>query len=296
MLVDTVNEALRSVLTIPGVLGTIAVVRDVHRTSREASTLPASLLTSVVRLGTAFLDETDERKTTLVGDKRVALRRIDDCVACVIAEASVPENDLQRKLSAIAIRTLSHLSQEPPSPVIPKLREIYLAVAGPLSGLVFDRAVEQLKIARRARTPDALKELMVSLAGPVSPPYVKTELLAKANALIDAETANGHHQGGGSMPPSGLPSAPRIPAMPSSAPPRADGRRVRLSALVHVVHAARDVLGAGSDATVISAVSELEHGEAAGMSPERLVSVIAAGLEEPTRSKFTLEARARLTR
>lgn len=293
MLIDTIHEALRSVLTIPGVLGTIAVTREAHRTSREAQVLPGALVTSVVRAGTAFLDQPEERTTTMIDGKRVAFRRIDSCIACVVAEASVPENDLQRKLSAIAIRTISHLSQEPPSPVIPKLREIYVAAAGPLSGLVFDRAVEQLKIARKARTPEALKELMISLAGPVSPPYVKTDLIAKASALIDAEVASG---GTGSLPPTSLPSAPRIPAMPSSAPPRSEGRRVRLAAIAHVIHAARDVLGSAGDASVIGAVSELEQGEAAGMSPERLVSVIAAGLEEPTRSKFTLEARARLLR
>lgn len=284
MFADTIHTALRSVMVIPGVTGYVTVSKDNHQISVEANALPGTLINSVVALARAILHANEERRTDVVMDKRVAMRRIDTCVACVIAEPSTLENDLQRKLSALAIRTQSHSSQEPPSPAIPGLRELYVGAAGPLSALVFDRAIEQLKIARKARSIEALRELMESLAGPITPIWVKNELLQKVTALLGEQAKEEAR----------VPAPARVPSIstPSRAPSAPPVHSLRPVAVVAQV--ARDVVGTAGDLAVQAGVELYSRLDENSATAERLVSLVASELPELSRAKFVAEARARL--
>jgi hypothetical protein len=289
MLAQTVHTALKSVMVIPGVKGYVTVTKDEQHASPEASQLPATLIHSVIALARAMLHSNEDRRTDMLMDQRVAMRRVDTSVACVVADPATTENDLQRKLNALAIRMQAQSSQEPPSPAIPGLRELYVAAAGPLGALVFDRAIEQLKIARKARNLDALKELMESLAGPITPVWVKTELLERVTAILAEEAKHGER----------VPPPPRVPSLsspPASMAPRAESRPPAnaLRPVVVVAQVARDILGPSSDRAVQAGVDLFSRLEGLSASPERLISLVAAELPELARTKFAVEVRARL--
>lgn len=291
MLAETIQTALKSVMTIPHVKGYVTVTRDEQRVSPEANQLPATLIGSVVSVARTMLVHNEDRGLeTLIG-MRVAMRRIDICMACVIADVEVSDNELQRKLNALAIRTQSQSSNEPPSPVIPILRDLYVGTAGPLSGLVFDRAIEQLKVVRKARSLDALRELMESLAQPITPPWAKTEMLQKVNAALDEEQRRGQF----SIPPLRPVTTTTPTTATRSEPPRSQSNRPgKFHSLVVVVQLARDVAGSSSDSAVLSAIDEYERIDPAGSSLDRLIGHVANVLPEASRAKFAGDARARL--
>ncbi len=292
--VQLLQTTLRSVAQVPGVLGYLAVSREENFQSPEMTALPKALSTTAAQLARKVLDGTEERQTEVALNHRVVMRRIGDCVACVIAEMSTTDAELHRKLNVIAIRTqVVSGGGDEVSPVAGRLKEAYVAVGGPLSELAFDRAMEQLKVARKATSSVALRELVESLGASLTPAYKKTEFLTRGAALIDEHDALfASHTSMVPPPNSSIP--PRSERI--SVAPRSDSPKAKLSHVAVAVLVARDLAGPGVEDSLVRAVANFERLDAASATLERLLTGMSQALPELSRARFVADARAAVDR
>lgn len=282
MTIGLLRTLLQSTMQLPGVVGYFATSAEGHFVLPDDGGLSPQLVSQTLTIARSFLATGDERASQPLANHMIAVRRMGDAVAGIIANSTTSDAELHRKLNVLAIRAQVAGASEAVSPIVPPMREAYIAVAGPLSELAFDRAIEQLKTARKASNTDALRELAESLGSTVTPVYRKNEFLERAGSLIDAEEAR--TRGKNSTRP------------PSAVGPTLDlTRAARFADIAVIVQTARDSAGTMLDDNVVRALVALER-DIGTLTLDRVLSTVAQLFPENSRAKFTSSAKSAIER
>jgi hypothetical protein len=278
------EQAVVSVLTLPDVKRCIVVTSDEDTLqARQEEALSRTLLLGARDLARTLLAGGPDRRSEPLLGHLVVCRRFEDVAVAVIGGASLDEAEVQRKLNVVAIRVQVTTSKLPPSPLALALREDYVALAGPLSSIVFDRAMEELKRARKPFDEPTLRAFAEELAASLTPP---TNVLVQKRfdetlRAWDASTTG----------------APKAGAPRSASPPPPLRRPTTVPRMAAVQTVVRDLVGPLGDLLVQRALESTNtspSGPADAADAERLLTTIAAQLPAQHRPRFDAQGRAAL--
>lgn len=285
--IASVEQAVRPLLSLKGVKRAFVIAREEDNVGSED--LPRVLVAAAREMGLSLLDGKAERQTERMLDHVVIARRFGAIVVCVVGDETMVENEIQRKFNVIAIRVQADNAKEAPSPLIPALREAYVAVAGPLSNLVFDRSLEDLRMTRGANSAATLRAFVEDLAKTVTPPG-NHKLLQRAEIILrNAETPSGSFLAAALAPPT--PQAFPVPSRAAAPPLKRPPTVPRMAAVQQVT---REYVGPLGDLVVQRALERAGSDVNDTASADRLIDAIALQLPEHKRARFRAESRAAL--
>lgn len=289
------QQAVGSVHLLRGVKRCLVVTRT-DSSAEDHETLPPGLIAGAIDVARGLFGRPDDRRSERMFGHVVVARRFDEVALVVIGDELLDENDVQRKLNVIAIKVQVSIGREGPSADALALREAYVSVAGPISGIVFDRAVDDLRRTKRDVDRNVLQAFAQSLVDSLTPP-TNYQLRDRFNAVM---------RSWGTLPmttaPSGqfraaAPIAPPAPAPTGASrnktPPGGLRRPTTVPQMAAVQHVVRELVGPLGDLLVQRA---LESATQSGAAPDatQLMQTIADQLPAQHRDRFLTESRAAL--
>lgn len=275
-----VDEFFAGLMKVEAVYCGLAVTQQAEHVVFCRDHVANSTVSAAVALGRKMLDTGADRLADTHGTNVIAVRRLRDVALGVVAGPPITESELHRKLNVAAIRAQGQAAKEPASALVLELREAYIASAGPLSNLVFDRAFEPVQAGRKTRDREALESMMEDLARNIAPPGCH-HLRDRVLKIFSSAVATGAVR----TPTSSAPP----PRARSSAPP---ARPQTVPQLTAVMDVARDVVGPFSDLLVQRALRAFD---ATGThDTERFLQAVAAEIPEVKRERFITESRRAL--
>jgi hypothetical protein len=222
----------------------------------------------------SMLDTGEERCNTQLLGHVVVGRRLGDVAVCIVGDTRLDTDAVQRKLNVVAIRFSASASSAPVSPLVSELRDAYVSVTMPLSGRIFDRAMDDLRRAHRVLDVVTLRPFVEQLASTLTPPSDKLlrdraePILRRAEQSVRSDRSS-------------------APASGATTPPKT------LAALTAVQAVVRGVAGPMGDLLVHRALQELGS-QPDAVSTERVLLHIADALPFAQRTRFLNESRAAL--
>lgn len=291
-------HASSSVLALRGVKRCI-VVSPNEDNIRDDEEVGRPLAMAALDIGQRLLSATEDKRIEHSLDHILVARRFEDVALVVIGDEQLDTNDVLRKLNVIAIRAQVVSSKsETKNPIVEELREAYVAVAGPLGALVFDRALDELKRTRRNLDVPVLRPFIESLASTLAPP-TNHRLLDKVTGLLAKwETSAGVYRAPTSSIPARASSGP-LASSPSAPPAPASSRASSIPPVRRTfLHSAdlqrlvREMVGPLGDHLIQRAVEKVALPGSEAIDTEALLVTIAQQLPLQHRERFMADARA----
>lgn len=290
------DQAVGSVLLLRGVKGCLVISRDEEKL-QSPHEIGRTVFVAAREAARQLLDSRTDRRVDQILDHVVISRSFEGVAIAIVGDATLDESEVHRKLNVVAIRAQATAAREAPSELAVALREVYVTHAGSLSGLVFDRAIEELRNGRQVLDMATLQPIVRALAETLTPP-TNHRLLRAVEEFVAKWEAKPTGLGAlGSRSPvrpivSGAARAGDSASFRAAAP-HALRRPTTVPQMAAVQLVVRELVGPLGDLLVQRALENAT--QAAGSSdiePEKLISTIAAQLPAQHRDRFMAAGRA----